>query len=105
MSANSDTQKTGKGSGLIVLSWLASILGLPICFIAFIGWSLSATMRPHATMGELLMLFAAPLISAASLLYLIARCKITSRRFAALIVPALLTLVEIVFAFVVWGAG
>jgi len=105
MTTHSSTQRTGRGYGPIVLSWLASIVGLPICFIAFAGWSMSATMRPHATKGELLLLFAAPLISGASLLSVITRRKIASGRFAALIVPALLTLAEIVFAFVVWGAG
>jgi hypothetical protein len=76
-----------------------------MCFMAVAGWGMSATSSPHASFGELLMLFAAPLVTVALLLYVFARCKVTALRFAAMIVPALLGLAEIVFAFMVWNAG
>jgi hypothetical protein len=105
MTTHVSTSKAGIGRGLIVLSWLASIAGLPICFLAFVGWSMSATMRPHATAGELLALFAAPLISGTALWIAVSRRKITPGGIAALIVPSCLAGAEIVFALVVWGAG
>jgi hypothetical protein len=98
-------QKAVRNYGPIVLSWTASMAGLPICFVAFVGWSMSATMRPHATVGELLALLVAPLISGASLLIVIARRRITPGGTAALIVPSCLAGAEIVFALVVWGAA
>jgi hypothetical protein len=98
-------QTADKGGGLILLSWLASVGGFVVCFSADQGWDISVPSGPYAGFRELLWLVAGPIISAASILYVFTRCKVTPRRFLAMMIPSLLTLLEVIFVFMVLIAG
>jgi hypothetical protein len=98
MSPNSSTQATG-GDGLIALSWIVSLSGVPICA----GVVLLSPWFGGPSIREFFALFGPPLVSAAALVYVCIRCKVTAGRLLAMIVPALLTLAEFVFAFQLLG--
>ncbi len=105
MRTKPSAQSIDRGVGLIGLSWAASIGALGFYFWAVMGWGMSATSSPHASFGELLMLAAGPLVSAACLFHVVTRCKITLGRFALMLFPALLTLAEFAFIYIMWKAG
>jgi len=95
MTSNSSTQVTG-GAGLIIaVSWGASLVGISTwAHVAFLSmWT------GVLAIGDLVALFGPPLVSAAALVYVCIRYKVTVGRFLAMIVPALLTITEFVFAF------
>jgi ankyrin repeat protein len=99
MSPNSNTQATG-GDGLIILSWGASYFGM----LTWAAVSFSVIWGGQAlAIRDFFALFGPPLVSAAALVYVFARCKVTVGRLLAMIVPALLTLTEFVFALQLLG--
>jgi|SRR5580765_1063706 len=91
-------------AGLMFLAWIAPIAALPYFFFAVVGWGMS-TSSPHATPGELFKLSIGPLVGILALFPLVASNRITFKRNVALLPPALLTLAEILFVFVLWQAG
>jgi hypothetical protein len=87
-----------------VLAWIASIAALPVCFFAMVGWGMSPS-GPHASAGELLMLGAGPVVAGGALVWVARSGRVTGKRFAAMFIPGLLALAELVFTFMVWSAG
>jgi hypothetical protein len=89
---------------LAVIVWLAPVLALPFHLMAFIGAGMSAGV-PSITFGEFALLGIAPLIAMLALLAILCFGKVTAWTVAALLIPALLSLAEFAFAFLLWKAG
>jgi hypothetical protein len=99
-----ERSQSERGTGLIFLAWVASVVAVPICFFAFVGAAMSAS-APHASIGELLLLGAGPLVAIAALLRVASRTKITPVRFVLMFIPAALSLAELGFTALLWKAG
>ena len=88
-----------------VIAWVAPFLAIPLYFFALLGWGMSATSRPHANAGELLMLAIGPCVSLAAIVKLFAAGRMKPLKAVGLFVPGLLSLAELAFTFLIWSAG
>jgi hypothetical protein len=95
----------GRNSLLIFVSWLATLLTLPLIFFALVSASLSPS-SPHASAKEILMLATGPLVAITALVSVMARGgSLKPSGILGLVVPLLLAVGELAFAFIVWKAG
>lgn len=90
---------------LIIISWATPFLAIPFYFFALVGWGMSATSGPHATIGEIIGLAIGPCISLFTIGKILSGTKNKGRKVAGLLVPGLLSLAELGFTFMVWSAG
>ena len=90
---------------MILLAWVASIIGLIVCFFAGLGWGLAATRHPHASVGYLLLLSFGPTFSLTLAIGLNISSKLSLIQFVLTFLPGLLSVLELVFVMVLWHAG
>lgn len=87
-----------------VVAWLAPVLSLPLYLSAGIGMGLSPGVS-YMTFGGFAMLAIAPFISLLALLIILCFGKVTIRGVVAMVIPGILSLAELIFAFLAWNAG
>jgi hypothetical protein len=87
--------------GLIIAAWLASIVPLPWFFYALAGYSMSSG-HGHASLPEVAALGAGPIAALAALLAALFWYRRSGKRIAAMFIPGLLILGELVFILVAW---
>jgi hypothetical protein len=89
---------------LAFITGIAPVLALPLYFWAYIGAGLSVS-APHATIGSLLLLSIGPVVALVALLCFLRFGKVTVLKVVMLLIPALLSLAELVFVFLLWKSG
>ena len=87
-----------------VVAWLAPIVVLPLYLSVFISAGLS-TGTPSVTFGGFVELGIAPVVSLLAVLIIPCFGKINIGTVVAMLIPALLSLAELTFAFLLWNAG
>lgn len=90
---------------LIVIAWIAPVAAIPAYFLAEMGLGMSATASPHATAGELLILAAGPCVSVGTIVAIVVSGRVKPFTAGALVIPGLLSLVELAFTIRLWQAG
>jgi hypothetical protein len=89
---------------LLTIVWLFPLLALPLYFFAILDAGLSAA-TPNASFGELLLLGIGPLISLLAFSAICCFGKITVWRTVAMLIPALLSVAELIFTFLLGRSG
>ena len=84
--------------------WLAPVVALPIFLFAFMaaGWSV---LGPRFPMSVLILLGITPFMAGLALLGILRFGKVTLWGIMALLVPALLSFLELGIVFVLWKTG
>jgi hypothetical protein len=104
MSTNHQSNSKGKYS-FVVYAWFASLAALPFCFYFLLDAVGSMTSPPpwRNPVVELLLLVVGPVLALIFLVLDCKRSKITVGRVAAMLIPGLLSIIELVYAFALWS--
>ena len=100
-----DSEMSSKRSyALIIAAWVASLAALPLCFYYLLDAALGDGGRiPWShPIGELLMLITGPAIAISVLFLVVSKSKITIGKCSAMLIPCLLSIMELVYSFLLW---
>lgn len=88
--------------GLILAAWMACSVPLPWFLDALAAYFFASGGSGHLALSKLPALAAGPLAALGALVAGLCWCRRSGRRIAAMVLPGLLTLVELAFVVLVW---